>query len=160
MRTQIMRPCFLLLGLGLFGAACAGDSGDDDPPVDCSKVTGTDTYFAGLPKAGRDAKLDYKLMSAMPAPPARGDNTWVVQITTMASGAVGTPLDDADVTVTPFMPAHQHGSPIPVEVTPTGEPGTYTLEPVNLWMPGVWETTITAASGTTTDSAIYKFCIE
>lgn len=34
------------------------------------------------------------------------------------------------------------------------------MEPVNLWMPGVWETTIRATAGTTTDSAVYKFCIE
>lgn len=160
MRTQIMRSS-LVLGLALIGTACGTNEGDDGGgEVDCATVTGTDTFFKGLPKTGRDGLLAYKLMSAMPAPPARGDNSWVVQINTMSSGVVGTPLDGADITVTPFMPSHQHGSPIKVEVTPMGDPGMYTLEPVNLWMPGVWETTITATSGTTTDSAIYKFCIE
>ena len=99
------------------------------------------------------------MMSVMPNPPARDDNTWVVQITSMASGAVGNPLDGASLTVTPFMPAHQHGTPVEVEITPAGMPGQYTLSPVNLWMPGVWETTIAVTSGSVTDSAVYTICI-
>jgi hypothetical protein len=44
-------------------------------------------------------------------------------------------------------------------VAPAGPPGQYTLSPVNLWMPGVWETTIRATSGATIDSAVFRFCI-
>jgi hypothetical protein len=159
MRTHLMRPCLLAVGLSLVGAACGTDGDDGEPDVDCSKVSGADTFVVGLEKPGTNGMLDYKMMSATPAPPARGDNSWVVQINSMASGVVGNPLDGASLTVTPFMPAHQHGSPITVEVTPMADPGTYKLEPVNLWMPGVWETTIRATSGTTSDTVVYRFCI-
>ena len=71
----------------------------------------------------------------------------------------GAPIEGATLNVTPFMPEHQHGSPLRVQVSAAGQPGQYTLSPVNLWMPGVWETTIRATSGTTTDSAVYRFCI-
>jgi hypothetical protein len=126
--------------------------------VDCTMVTGADTFTVGLEKMGQGGTLDFKLMSATPSPPARGDNSWVVQINQTASGAA--PLEGAQLQVTPFMPAHQHGSPIMVQITPMPNAGQYKLEPVNLWMPGVWETTIRASAGTSTDSAVYKFCIE
>jgi hypothetical protein len=44
-------------------------------------------------------------------------------------------------------------------VTELPAPGQYQLSPVNLWMPGLWEITISAISGATTDSAVYRFCI-
>lgn len=160
MRTHLMQS-LLVVGLGLVGTACGGDDGTgDDAEVNCSTVMGADTFVVGLEKAGANGMLDYKMMSATPAPPARGDNSWVFQISTMTSGVVGNPLDGASLTVTPFMPAHQHGSPIQVQVSPMTDPGTYKLEPVNLWMPGVWETTIRAVSGTTSDTVVYRFCIE
>jgi hypothetical protein len=140
-------------------AACGGDDGTGDDTVDCTKVTGADTFVVGLEKPGTSGALDFRMMSATPAPPARGDNTWQVQIHSMSSGVVGAPVDGAMLQVTPFMPAHQHGSPIQVEIT-AGTDGMYTLAPVNLWMPGVWETTIRATSASSTDSAVYKFCIE
>lgn len=139
-------------------AACGGD--DTEEEVDCSKVTGTDTFVVGLDKPGANGLLDFKLMSADPAPPARDDNAWVVQISTMDAGVVGSPVDGAIMTVTPFMPSHQHGSPKHVVVSPVaGMTGQYTLTPVNMWMPGVWETTIETTSPSA-DKAVYRFCIE
>lgn len=138
-------------------AACGGE--DEGEDVDCTQVAGTDEFVVGLEKVGTLGALDFKMMSAEPAPPARGDNTWVFEIRTMDSGVVGAPLDGAMLTVTPFMPAHQHGTPIKVNVTPAGQAGQYTVTPVNLWMPGVWETTIRATHETTTDTAVYRFCI-
>jgi hypothetical protein len=140
-------------------AACGGDDGSTDDPVDCSKVTGADTFVVGLEKVGTAGALDFKMMSATPAPPARGDNTWTVQVAAMSSGVVGAPVDGAMLQVTPFMPAHQHGTPIQVTITADAN-GMYTLAPVNLWMPGVWETTIRATTTSSSDSAVYRFCIE
>ena len=157
-RTTIMRS-FCILALGL--AACADDGGgDDDMPVDCATVTGTDTFTVGLEKPGTSGVYDFKLMSADPAPPARGNNTWVVQVNSMNAGVVGAPVDNATIKVTPFMPAHQHGAGVPVTITPMTEPGQYELGTVNLWMQGVWETTIRATVDTTTDSTVYKFCVD
>lgn len=155
-RTSIMR----VIGLGVFGlvAACAGDDGPSDE-VDCTKVTGTDEFRVGLEKVGNNGLLNFQMLSAEPAPPQRGDNTWLIQINAMQSGVIGAPLEGAMLTITPFMPEHQHGSPIRAEATPADEAGQYTVEPVNLWMPGVWETTIRATQGATIDSAIFRFCI-
>ena len=148
----------LCLGLAACGTnAPADDDGSGD--VDCSAIQGTDTFTVGLEHQGANGNIDFKMMSADPAPPSRGDNTWVVQLNTMSSGVVGNPMDGATLHVTPFMPSHQHGTPVEVEIAPAGQPGQYTLSPVNLWMPGVWETTIDVTSGSTTDHAVYRFCI-
>jgi hypothetical protein len=151
----------VLLGL-LVGAAACGSSGSSAPdgPFDCSQVTGTDTFVVGLDHHGDAGALDFKMMSADPAPPARDDNTWVIEVSSMSSGVVGNPVAGLSIMAIPYMPAHQHGSPKQVIVTPsTSSPGQYTLSPVNMWMPGVWETTITATQGSTTDSTVFRFCI-
>ena len=137
-------------------AACGTDSGDDTEVVDCTMVTGADTFVVGLEKMGQGGALDFKLMSATPAPPARLDNTWVVAITT----AAGAPVESAQLQVTPYMPKHGHTSAIRVVPTAMPDPGQYSLAHVNFSMPGVWETTITASAAAGTDSAMYRFCIE
>jgi hypothetical protein len=151
---------WMILCLGLAACGTSDPADDDMPDVDCSMVQGVDTFHVGLEHQGANGNIDFQMMSIDPAPnPARGDNTWVVQLNQMASGVVGSPMDGATLEVTPFMPAHQHGTPVEVKVSPAGEPGQYTLSPVNLWMPGVWETTINVTSGSTTDHAVYRFCI-
>jgi hypothetical protein len=157
-RSALLVPG-LALGLVSLASACGTSDPNSGGTVDCSMVTGTDTFVVGLEKMGASGAIDFKMMSAEPSPPARGDNTWVIQLNTMSSGVVGSPIDGATLQVTPFMPAHGHGTPIPVGINPGPSAGQYELTPVNLWMPGVWETTIEATSGATTDSAVYRFCI-
>jgi hypothetical protein len=161
MRISIVRSgskSVMLLGL----AAC-GAEGDDDPlPVDCAKEMAegrVDTFVVGLDKPGKDGIYDFKLMSATPAPPARNNNTWIVQVNQMSMGVVGAPVDGATMKVTPFMPEHMHGTAVPAVITPQTEPGQYKMDPVNMWMEGVWEITVRATVGTTTDTALFKFCI-
>jgi hypothetical protein len=149
----------LIACLGFAACGSPKSTVDAEEIVDCSTVTGVDTFVVGLEKMGAMGKLDFKMMSAEPAPPARNDNAWVVQVNTMSAGVVGNTVDGASLVVTPYMPAHAHGSPKQVVVSPAGQPGQYTLSPVFLWMPGVWETTIEVTSGMTTDSAVYRFCI-
>lgn len=149
---------WMILCLGL--AACGSSSGGADAyeMIDCSTITGVDTFTVGLEHQGKAGLVDFKMMSAMPAPPARNDNTWIIELDAMASGVVGNPIDGAAMTATPFMPAHQHGTPKQVIITPTGTTGQYQLSPVNMWMPGVWETTIQVTTPQS-DSAVFKFCI-
>jgi hypothetical protein len=156
MRISIVRSgskSIMLVGL----AACGGP--DEDVPVDCSKVTNVDTFVVGLEHPGMAGRYNFRLMSADPAPPARGDNTWVVQVNSLNAGVVGTPVTGATLRVTPFMPEHGHGTAVPIEITPMTEPGQYQATPVNMWMEGVWETTIRATVGADTDSAVFKFCL-
>ena len=135
--------------------ACSGDDPHVDEPVNCDLETRDDEFVVGLTKAGQAGVLEFKLMSATPAPPARDDNTWVLQVN--ATG--GSPVTGAAMTATPFMPDHQHGSGKNVVVEPMTEAGQYRLAPVNLWMPGLGEPTISASSASATDQVVFKFCI-
>ena len=136
-----------VLALGLL-TACSSSGGDTTPDATnpCVNETRADTFVVGLDKPGVAGLLDFKLMSASPAPPARGDNTWIVEVSSMTSGVVGGPVSGAAMLVTPFMPDHGHGTPITVNVTSMPTAGQYQLTPVNLWMPGYWETTVQATS--------------
>lgn len=142
-------------------AACGGNGGTTTPDAadDCTNDSRADTFHVGLDKPGAAGNMDFVLMTAQPAPPARGDNTWVVEINAMANGVVGSPMAGVQMAVTPFMPDHQHGTPIPVVITAMPTAGQYQLSPVNLWMPGLWQTTIQAQSGSTTDMAVFSFCV-
>jgi len=143
-------------------AACGGGDApsDADEGLACVASGRGETFVVGLEHVGRGGALDFKLMSALPAPPGFNDNTWVVQINAMSGGIVGAPATDASLVVTPFMPDHQHGTAIRAKVEAMPEPGQYKLTPINMWMPGLWEITITAQVGTVSDSVVYKFCIQ
>jgi YtkA-like len=143
----------LVLALSLLATACSSHEGDEEE--DCSKVTTADEYVAGLSKTGQSGKLKFTLVEATPAPPARGDNAWILQLTSQAAAA---PVTGAVMTVTPYMPKHDHSTQVDADITPMTEPGTYKLDPVNLWMGGVWQTTIEVA-GTDGDKAVFTFCV-
>ena len=155
-----MRSGWLIAGLAGLLAACGANGGHSpDASDDCSNDKRADAFTIGLDKHGTAGNMDFVLMSSDPAPPARGNNTWVLQINAMANGVVGSPMTGVTMAVTPFMPDHQHGTPIPVGVTAMATAGQYKLDPVNLWMPGLWQTTVQAQSGSTTDMAMFSFCI-
>ena len=145
----------LLVGLTVL-AACGRSKTRVDPHDPCDAETRKDAFAVGLHKHGVAESLDFAVVSTTPAPPARGDNTWVVQVNAIASAA---PVAGATVTATPFMPDHSHGTPIKVNVVATPTAGQYQLSPINLWMPGYWEITIHAAQGAADDSAVFKLCL-
>jgi hypothetical protein len=152
-----MRP---ILASSLILAACHTASG---PSVDagnaCLGETRADTFATNLDKPGTLGKLDFVLVSGEPAPPSRGDNTWIIAVNTLNAGVVGTPVDNAVMTALPFMPDHGHGTAIKVNISSAAMPGQYQLAPINMWMPGYWETTVHASSGGASDYAVFKFCI-
>jgi len=155
-----MRTALLTLALGAAACGSGGSGGPADAEViNCATETRDDTFVVGLEKAGDAGMLDFKLISADPAPPARNDNTWVIQVNAMSSGVVGAPVDGASLSITPFMPDHQHGAGKSVLVTPEASPGQYKLAPINMWMPGLWETTIDAQSASGNDTVVFRFCI-
>jgi hypothetical protein len=146
----------LILGVTLSVGACADDHHDDDTTYDCAKETRDDEFVIGLTKPGAASRLEFKLLSSDPAPPSRGDNTMVLQLSTIAAPV--TPVSGAPMSVTPFMPDHDHGSGKTVKITPLTEPGQYQLEPVNMWMPGLWEVTV-EVDGANSDRAVFRFCL-
>ncbi|MCG8558134.1 MAG: FixH family protein [Proteobacteria bacterium] len=112
-----------------------------------------DTYVVGLEKQGN--QLTVALVDALPAPPARWKNAWTIEV----RDAAGMPVERAAITSTPFMPFHGHGTNKEAVITEMGG-GRYQLDPVWLFMPGVWEVTLQITpAGEPADSVKYAFCI-
>jgi hypothetical protein len=155
-----MRPVLVLVIVA--AAACGSGSSppDADEALACMTSGRGDNFVAGLEHTGRSGMLDFKLLSATPAPPARFLNAWTLQINTMSSGVVGAPATGASMVVTPYMPDHQHGAgAYIVQIKETAD-GKYELSEINLSMPGYWEITIDAQAGAVHDTVVYKFCIQ
>lgn len=143
-----------VLALSILGWGCGTDAPDEPDMVNCSTVTDDDEFVIGLTKAGEQGMLTFVLMAGDPSPPIRGDNSWVIQVEANA-----VPINNAAISVTPRMPAHGHGAGKAVTVSAEVAAGQYRLSPVNLWMPGVWETTINVTSAAGDDRVILRFCI-
>ena len=107
----------------------------------------------GITKAS-DAGAFTVALTSDPSPPIKGVNTWTLMITD--GGGAG--VEAGTVTVTPWMPAHDHGSNSVAEVTVDGG-GQYTVTPVDLHMAGVWDTTITIDDGMAMDEVHFVFDI-
>lgn len=133
------------------------ESGDthDEEQGDCAAETRDDEFALGLSKTG--ALVEASFVSADPAPPIKGDNTWLIEFHDLG----GQPLSDLDVVAIPMMPDHGHGTTINAEVTAMQTPGHYEITPVNLFMTGYWEITfeVTLAGGEQ-DSLMFGFCVE
>ena len=152
-----MRVVIALVVSAVVATACSSDGGPssgDDESYNCAAEDRDDTFVVGLRKMGTSGKLSFELVEATPAPPARGDNTWVLRLTSQTAA----PVTGAAMVVTPFMPDHQHGTPTTVTIEPMTDPGTYRLTPVNMWMPGLWQTTI-QVEGQDADKVVFAFCI-
>lgn len=123
---------------------------------DCEAETRDDEFMIGLSKSGEAVTVTF--VAADPAPPIKGDNSWTVALT----DGGGQPLADASITtVTPWMPDHDHGTPVEALVEATANPGEFVLAPVNLFMSGLWEVTLDIDAGAgTTDQVVFAFCVE
>src|SRR5690349_24797093 len=89
----------------------AAETGETGSGSVCEVETRDDDFVIGLSKSGTLVTASF--MSADPAPPIKGDNTWVIEFTELG----GTPLTGATITAVPMMPDHGHGTPIDAVVT-------------------------------------------
>jgi len=134
--------------------ACSGSDGDGGSGGS-GGAGSCETFTAGLTQLGDEGTVSIVLESSTPAPPARGNNDWIIQL--LDTG--GTPISDATVSITPFMPKHGHGSSVPAVITPLGD-GRYELNPVNFSMSGVWEVTVDVTlAGGGTDKTLFEICV-
>jgi hypothetical protein len=142
-----------VLACGLAG--CSNSEQPQTSPEDPECSGDFDPFEVGLSKRAAPDPLSIELVSAEPSPPAvRTDNVWRLRLT----DADGAAVTGAELTATPYMPAHQHGS-AEVLVTELGE-GEYELSPIELIMPGVWEIPITVSTlDGTSSEATFRFCI-
>ena len=110
--------------------------------VNCGTETSNDHSFCNRPEFDcfssewriKGQSFTLHLTEALPSPPERGVNTWSV----LLSNLDGSPLDDCQINLTPFMPEHGHGSPLQPIVSSQGE-GSYLIKEIAFTMPGLWE---------------------
>ncbi len=152
----------LLVMVGAFCLAACGSSPTGLTPVDagnfidCTHDPRVSQYAPNLTVKSTSGALNFVLLSSNPAPPAAETNVWSMRITN------GTGVNQANVVanVLPFMPDMGHGTSITPSMSANSD-GTYTVQPLYLFMAGIWSITFTTvpASGPS-DSAVFFFCVE
>jgi YtkA-like len=165
----------LLMGLG----ACSDESrgatgggpvgsggllGSDGQPlpagsVDCSADPRLDEYV-GLDKPGELGLLSFHLAEVDPAPPAKGSNTFRLQLSDASGVSVA-----GDLRVDLRMPDHGHGTSVKPRIAFDPASGQFTVESLFLFMPGVWRIQLEAYAGGAApavpiDRTALFFCIQ
>jgi len=163
----------ILLACGL--SACKSSGATDDAGaigdadfVNCAAETRATPFQPGMQVTSRSGGYVVKALQntfvdpnkqVLTIPPAKGIDTWTIETD---RAATGTPVDGMSITVSPYMPDHRHGTTA-VGVTAAGA-GTYTINPLNLYMAGYWEITFnltdpSAGDAPVTDSAMFPICV-
>jgi hypothetical protein len=153
----------LALALTVVVSACGGggaspaDAGPDAPATSlCADDTRAQAFTPGMEASTGDRALRVRLLAIAPAPPSKGDeNRWHLQVV----DAAGAPLDGATISVKGFMPDHGHGTSIVPLVVASGSPGEYDVSRLVLFMPGIWQITITVTAAGVTESPLFTFCV-
>lgn len=163
---KTMNRAFLstpLLVLGLLacgdGSGTSGSGGQTTTTSGsvCAADSGAVTYAVGLTQAAADGKVTITFADADPAPPAKGGNTFTIDV----ADAMGSALEGAAITVKACMPLHGHCATVTPTVTAGSQPGRYVIDNVELFMPGLWAVTFTVTpSGGAADPVTVSFCIE
>ena len=113
-----------------------------------------DSYSAGMSKDGARGNFSLVLVESDPTVMGAGRYTWTVKLLDSSGDAV----PDATLSVEPWMVAMNHGAEPNAIVSDEGG-GIYTLDPVNLFMAGLWEVRVDIAAGGTSDEVVYAFCL-
>jgi hypothetical protein len=140
-----------------------GEGGADSGPsgtVSCVDDERLDSTEPGFEKTGLRTRLWFRLDQTEPAPPSKGDNTFTVSVRDEAGMAF-----TGELSAKAKMPDHGHDSPSVPSVTFDADSATYTIRPLNLFMAGVWQVTLSATDGaaeTTAplDSVSFYFCVQ
>ena len=104
----------------------------------------------GMLARGKNDTVQARVIAADPAMPERFENDWTVRFT----DAAGATLDEVEIVdACVFMPVHGHGG-VPREVTEAGEPGTFELKGLNLFMRGPWEVQLAVNTTDGTNSPV------
>ena len=140
---------FVLASVLALGAAACSDAGAPD--------LGT---FGATPATVLTTEAGSYRIAVHSAPdpqPSRGVNALRLVVTKVADGS---PAAGLAVEVVPWMPAMGHGASVKPSVTPSAEPGVYTVDNVNLFMPGLWEIRATIGGAAQPDHATAQFEIQ
>jgi hypothetical protein len=148
-----------LAGLAAVATSC-GDTGA--PPIDsgplyaCATETRAVAYVPNLSRTSATGTYTAVLVMADPAPPAKGNNSWTVEI----RDASQAPVDGLTITGAANMPDHGHPPSVKPVVKATGAPGQYSVMPLDFFMAGYWEVTLTfQPPGGAKESIVFNICI-
>ena len=138
------------------------DAGVDGALFSCAKETRAPPYMPGYVRTSMSGAVTATLLSSDPAPPAQGNNTWMI---TLAEASSGAPLDGVTMDVTGLMPDHGHPLGVPPTVMASGS-GQYAVEDIDMFMAGYWEITLAltlpagagAVDGGASDSVMIPTC--
>ena len=142
------RRCEFLFSLAILTTAASGCGGADSS-------TSPTTSFPADPFAvltSDQHKLSIEVRTGPSQPPGRGETDVQLTVRTNPGGEL---VEGLDIAVTPWMPIMGHGTSV-VPMVSNGEPGTYFLRNVSMYMAGVWELR-TTFSGSVMDSATPVF---
>jgi hypothetical protein len=152
----------ILFLLSVAGCGERSDAVEDAPLPVCADDFPMEPYEAGMSKRAENG-LEIRLASANPTPPRVGDNAWQIEIL----DEEGEGVDGVALSERRFMPAHGHAGTRVVKVTEQDEEGSYLLDELNFFMPGVWEVRLiaplpplTESAGDDEDSVVFAFCIQ
>jgi hypothetical protein len=88
--------------------------------------------------------------------PHKYENAWVVKFT----DPDGKELPGLELyKVEPYMPVHGHDGGFAPDITAQGEPGTYSVKRINMWMKDHWEVRFFLHVGDQDDEVIFNVCI-
>ena len=130
----------LLCSAFLLVAGCSSDS--DDPASADKSVKSDNGIFTGT-------------FSPSPAEPIVGTNA----LDAVLSGGDMKPVLGATLAVTPWMPAHGHGSSVTPTVTVGGE-GKYAIDQIVYGMPGEWELRVDVDAGELSDRFVLGYQVK
>jgi YtkA-like len=143
-------------GSGSGGGDTTGGAGGAAPSI-CADDPRGEPYHPGLSGKATDGAMSVRFVTSNPTPPTRGNNTFTIVVTDKS----GKPVDGAQIQTKTYMPDHGHGSSIDPTATADGKPGEYVIDPVNLFMPGIWQITFdVSGKDKTNDSVMFTFCID
>lgn len=126
-RFSSQRSCLFAVAL-IAGAALA---------VGCGEADGTDATASGVYEADEGLMVELEFE---PDPPTVGEVDLDMEVT-----AEGTAVEEADIEVEPWMPAHGHGSNTEAVVHHEAE-GHYRVDDLSFSMAGSWELRIDVAT--------------
>jgi hypothetical protein len=163
-----MRQHQIAAALCAFSVLACGQKSQntDGGGVNCQNDPRVLTYATPVTASSTDGTVKISLMQGNPAPPALYTNTWTVKI---ANGSGNPIANNANISVPPpYMPDHGHFSDQSPTVTPKGSDGSYEVDDVYFFMPGVWQTTFLVPTGSSActqpgpscEAVVFDFCVQ